>query len=117
MMIFPILEMVCNWSIHLNELIFEIGSWTPENIFYLANICVTICIAPSLSGYVIFQMFESLRKLEDYFPKCFKFIILCVKPVNRSVNKGFMCLLSSFCLYFMLSVILVTVGIADRYLI
>lgn len=116
MMTFLILEMVCNWSMmqicvpkltKLQQTLFKwidfgliIGSWTPENIFYVADICITVCIVPSISGYVIFQMFESWRKLEDYFPKCFKFIILCVKPVNRFVNKGFMCLLSSFCLYF-----------------
>jgi len=111
-------KFVCQKLTKLQQTLFKwidfgliIGSWTPENIFYVADICITVCIVPSISGYVIFQMFESWRKLEDYFPKCFKFIILCVKPVNRFVNKGFMCLLSSFCLYFMLSVILVTVGI------
>lgn len=100
-------KFVCQKLTKLQQTLFKwidfgliIGSWTPENIFYVADICITVCIVPSISGYVIFQMFESWRKLEDYFPKCFKFIILCVKPVNRFVNKGFMCLLSSFCLYF-----------------
>lgn len=37
----------------------KISSWTPENIFHLANICITSCIAPSLSG-----SFISLKCLE-----------------------------------------------------